>query len=200
MMTFIVFAVGYYFNSLFVSWAINPWEFNISFWISAILWFIIVIAISWKYQSMNYSTLSILAILFAVLEWIWLAWIFSIYDLSSIINAFAWAGLLFFIMWLYWYTTKTDLTKLWTIFIIWLVVIIILSFINIFFIHSSLFDLWLSIVWLLIFLWLVAWDLQLLKSMARTWDHRLEIVFWLSLYLDFINIFLELLNIFGRKN
>jgi FtsH-binding integral membrane protein len=197
--TLIVFVVWFYINWLIWSGLINMAQYTISFWISMWLWLLLVIAISWKYQSMNYLTLSILTILFAILEWVWLAWIFSAYEMPSIINAFAWAWMLFIIMWIYWYTTKTDLTKMWTIFIIWLVAIIILTLINVFFIHSSWFDLLLSIVWLIIFLWLVAWDLQLLKQMAQTGDRRLEIVFGVSLYLDFINIFLELLRIFWNR-
>ncbi len=198
--TSIVFFVWYYFVWLLDSWVINPNQYNIAFWVSAILWFILVFLITWWYNKMNYISLAILTILFAILEWVWIAWVLAIYDSASIINAFAWASLLFVIMSIYGYVTKTDLTKFWTILIVGLISIIILTLINIFFIHSSWFDLVLSIVWLLIFLWLTAWDLQLLKIMAKTWDKRLEIVFWVSLYLDFINIFLELLRIFwGSK-
>ena len=198
--TSIVFFVWYYFVWLLDSWVINPNQYNIAFWVSAILWFILVVLITWWYNKMNYISLAILTILFAILEWVWIAWVLAIYDSASIINAFAWASLLFVIMSIYGYVTKTDLTKFWTILIVGLISIIILTLINIFFIHSSWFDLVLSIVWLLIFLWLTAWDLQLLKIMAKTWDKRLEIVFWVSLYLDFINIFLELLRIFwGSK-
>ncbi len=199
LITAIVFASWYYILGLLNSWIISSGQYTISFWISAILGLILVIAITWWYQKMNYATLAIIAILFAVLEWIWIAWILAIYDSSSIINAFAWASLLFVLMSLYWYFTKTDLTKFWTILIVGLISIIILTLINIFFIHSSWFDLALSIIGLLIFLGLTAWDLQILKQMAQTWDKRLEIVFWISLYLDFINIFLELLSLFWNS-
>ncbi len=197
--TLIVFLVGYYVVWLMNSWVINPSQYNIAFWSSAILWFILIIIMTWMYQKMNYITLAILAILFAILEWVWLAWILSFYDTASVINAFAWASVLFVVMSIYWYITKTDLTKLWTILLVWLITIIVLTLINVFFIHSSWFDLVLSIVWLLIFLGLTAWDLQMLKNMASTGDTRLEIVFWVSLYLDFINIFLELLSLFGSS-
>lgn len=197
--TAIVFASWYYILGLLNSWVISSGQYSIAFWSSAILGLILIIAITWWYQKMNYATLAILAILFAILEWIWIAWILAIYNSNSIINAFAWASLLFVLMSIYWYFTKTDLTKIWTILIVWLISIIILTLINIFFIHSTWFDLVLSIVWLLIFLCLTAWDLQILKQMAQTWDKRLEIVFWISLYLDFINIFLELLSLFGNS-
>lgn len=198
--TFIVFAVWYYMVSLIKSWTINPTQYTIAFWASAILWLILVFVISWFWQKFNYATLAILTVLFAILEWIGLAWVLAAYSSASVINAFAWASVLFITMALYGYFTKTDLTKLWTILLVWLIAIIVLTLINILFIHSSGFDLVLSIIWLLIFLGLTAWDLQLLKQMAATGDRRLELVFWVSLYLDFINIFLELLEIFGNRS
>jgi len=198
--TAIVFTVGYYVAWLIKSWAIEVSQFTIAFWISVALWFGLVIAISWFWQKMSYTTLSVLAILFAIAEWVWLTWVLAYYSTASIINAFAGAALLFIIMAIYGYVTKTDLTKFWTLFMVWLISIIILSLINVFFIHSSTFDLILSIVGLLLFLWIVAWNLQTLKLAAQTWDNRLEIVFWVSLFLDFINIFLYLLRIFGSSN
>ena len=122
------------------------------------------------------------------------------YNATSIINAFAWAALLFIIMAIYGYVTKTDLTKLWSILSVWLITVIILSVINTLFIHSSSFELIISIVSIPIFLWLIAFELQTLKLMAISGDRRLEIVFWISLYLDFINIFLELLKIFWDRD
>jgi len=198
--TFIVFAVGYYMVSLIKAWTITPTQYMIAFWASAILWLVLVFVISWFWQKFNYATLAILTILFAVLEWVWLSWVLAAYSSASVINAFAWASVLFIVMALYGYFTKTDLTKLWTLLLVGLIAIIILTIINISFIHSSWFDLILSILWLIIFLWLTAWDLQILKQMAATWDKRLELVFGVSLFLDFINIFLELLRIFGDRD
>ncbi len=198
--TFIVFAVGYYMVSLIKAWTITPTQYMIAFRASAILWLVLVFVISWFWQKFNYATLAILTILFAVLEWVWLSWVLAAYSSASVINAFAWASVLFIVMALYGYFTKTDLTKLWTLLLVGLIAIIILTIINISFIHSSWFDLILSILWLIIFLWLTAWDLQMLKQMAATWDRRLELVFGVGLFLDFINIFLELLRIFGDRD
>lgn len=198
--TFIVFAIWYYVVSLMKTWVINASQYTIAFWASAILWLIFVVAITWFYSKMKYSILAVLAILFAVVEWVWLAWVLYVYNASSVINAFAAAAVLFIVFAIYGYVTKTDLTKLWTLLFVWLIAVIILSLINMFLIHSSQFDMIISIIALVIFLGLTAWDLQMLKMMAQTWDKRLEIVFWISLYLDFINIFLELLKIFGSSN
>ena len=198
--TAIVFVIWYYIVWLIKSGQIEASQYKIAFWVSAILWLWLVFAITWWYEKMKYSTLSILAIIFSIVEWVWLAGVLAAYNAASVINAFAGAALLFIIMAVYGYVTKSDLTKLWTILLVWLIAIIVLSLINVFFIHSSWFDLVLSIVGLLIFLWLVAFDLQTLKLMAITWDKRLEIVFWVSLYLDFINIFLTLLRIFSSSD
>jgi len=171
----------------------------IAFWVSALAWLWLVVAITWGYQKMSYTTLSVLTIIFALAEWVWLAGILSTYGIASVINAFAWAALLFVVMWIYGYVTKTDLTKFWTILLVWLITLVILEVINIF-IGSSQIDMILSWVWVLLFMWLTAWDLQILKMMADTWDRRLELVFWVSLYLDFINIFMMLLRLFGNNN
>ena len=197
--TAIVFGVAYYIVWFIKWWVIDPHQYMIAFWVSALIWLGLVIAISWGYQKMSYATLSVLTILFALAEWVWLAGILSVYDAASVINAFAGAALLFIVMWIYGYVTKTDLTKFWTLLLVWLISLIILEVINIF-IGSSQFEMILSAVWLLLFLGITAWDLQMLKIMASTWDRRLELVFWVSLYLDFINIFITLLQIFANKN
>ena len=196
---FIVFAIAYYIVWLIKWWIINPHQYMIAFWVSALAWLWLVVAITWGYQKMSYTTLSVLTIIFALAEWVWLAGILSTYGIASVINAFAWAALLFVVMWIYGYVTKTDLTKFWTILLVWLITLVILEVINIF-IGSSQIDMILSWVWVLLFMWLTAWDLQILKMMADTWDRRLELVFWVSLYLDFINIFMMLLRLFGNNN
>ena len=198
--TFIVFAVWYYIVSLIKAGTISTWNYMIAFWASVIIWLILVIAITWWYSKMRYSTVVVLTFLFAIAEWIWLAWVLYAYDAASVINAFAWASVLFIVLAIYGYTTKSDLTKLWNLLLVGLITIIILSLVNMFLLHSSQLEMIISIVWLIIFLWLVAWDMQMLKTMAQSWDKRLEMVFWVSLYLDFINIFIELLKIFWNSN
>lgn len=198
--TFIVFFTWYYVLYLINQWTITSLNYWTIFWISFIVSLLLVIAISWKYSKMNYITLAILAIFFAIAQWAWLSWILNMYELSSVINAFAWAWILFIIMAIWWYTTKKDLTNFWSLLMIWLISIIVLSLINALFIKSWQFDLIISIVWIFIFLWLIAFNLQTLKIMASSWDRRLEIVFWVSLFLDFINLFIRLLIIFWNRN
>lgn len=197
--TFTTFATWYYFVYLAKTWVIVESSLFRLFIASLIVSIWLIVIISFFRERMSYSTLAILWILFGIAEWIWLTWILLSYSGTSVVNAFAWAALLFLLMALYGYTTKKDLTKMWPILLIWLLAIIIMSLINIF-IWSSMLDLWISIAWIIIFLGLVAFDLQMLKLVASNGDKRLEIVFWVSLYLDFINIFLFLLRMFGNRD
>jgi len=200
LITFLVFAVWYLFLYLVKTQSISLSQYNVLFWTSMLWWLALVFIISFFWEKMNYATLAVLAILFALLEWVGLTGVLYMYSASSIINAFAGAWILFVVMALYGYFTKSDLTKLWVILLVWLIAVIVLSLVNMFLIKSSTFELFLSVATLLIFLWLVAWNLQTLKLAALSGDRRLEIVFWISLYLDFINIFLTLLKLFGSSS
>lgn len=191
--TTIVFAVWYYMVYLVKTSSIDSNSYFIAFIASIIIGFVLVIVISWFYEKFNYTTLAILALLFAVSEWVGISWILASYSATDVINAFAAAAALFIIMAIYWYTTKSDLTKFGTILLVGLIALIIVEVINIF-IGSSQLGMILSWIWILLFMWLVAWNLQVLKLMAASGDRRFEIVFGLSLYLDFINIFLEILK------
>jgi hypothetical protein len=103
------------------------------------------------------------------------------------------------------YTTKTDLTKLGSLLFMGLIGIIIASFIN-FFIGSSLMDYIISIIGVLVFTGLTAYDVQKLKNIGNQIDEgsetaqKLMIVGALTLYLDFINLFLMLLRLLGNRD
>ena len=190
----ITFAVGYRMAWLIKEWVIDPWQFTMLFWISIIWGFWLVVAISWFWSKFSYTTLATLFVLFGVLEWVWISWALAVYASWAIINAFAWAAVLFLVMAVYGYTTKADLSKFGTLLMVWLIAVIIMAVINMF-IGSSMLATIISIVWIIVFLWLTAYDMQMLKTMAQTWDNRIEIVFGLWLFLNFINIFLMLLQL-----
>ena len=197
--TALVFGTWYYMLYLIKTGVIDLGTFQVLFWIALIGWFLLVIAISFGWTKFSYATLAILFVLFGLLEWVWLTWILAVYKTTSVINAFAGAGVMFLVAAVWWYTTKTDLTKFGSLLLIWLVSIIVLSLLNVFLFKSSWFDLVLSIIGLVIFLALTAFDLQTLKMAALTQDRRVEIIFGLGLYLNFINIFITLLRIFGDR-
>jgi hypothetical protein len=140
-------------------------------------------------------------ILYAALTGVTFSTIFLIYTSQSIglvffITAFSF-GLLAFIG----YTTKKDLTSMGNFMMVGLIAIIVAMFIN-FFLHSSGLMYIISILGVVIFLGLTAYDMQKLKQiyLSGSFDERKETVMGaLTLYLDFINLFLMLLNLFGQQ-
>ena len=120
----------------------------------------------------------------------------------SIIFVFLVTALIFGLFALFGYVTNIDLTKIGTYFIIGLFGCIICSIVNIF-LHNSTFDLLISIGFVILFIGMTAYDVQKIKYMANNNVIPMEnvpIYGALQLYLDFINIFIELLRLFGRRD
>jgi FtsH-binding integral membrane protein len=136
---------------------------------------------------------------FAALMGLSFATIFVVYTSMSIVQAFLGAACLFLAMSLYGYTTKRDLTSVGQFMFIGLIGIIIASVINIF-IGSSLMQMVVSALAVIIFLGLTAYDTQKIREMiAYDRNGRAEVSGALTLYLDFINLFLNLLQLFGNR-
>ena len=136
---------------------------------------------------------------FAALMGLSFATIFVVYTSMSIVQAFLGAACLFLAMSLYGYTTKRDLTSVGQFMFIGLIGIIIASIVNIF-IGSSLMQMVVSALAVIIFLGLTAYDTQKIREMiAYDRDGHAEVSGALTLYLDFINLFLNLLQLFGNR-
>jgi hypothetical protein len=136
---------------------------------------------------------------FAALMGISFAAIFVVYTSMSIVQAFLGAACLFLAMSLYGYTTKRDLTSVGQFMFIGLIGIIIASIVNIF-IGSSLMQMVVSALAVIIFLGLTAYDTQKIREMiAYDRGGHAEVSGALTLYLDFINLFLNLLQLFGNR-
>lgn len=139
-------------------------------------------------------------LLFAVLNGLSLSSIAFVYTGASIVEAFVVAGGMFGAMALYGAVTKRDLTSWGSFFFMGLIGLILLGVVNIF-LHSSMLSFVYSIVGVFIFVGLTAYDTQKIKRMATTsgsMRENLAIIGALALYLDFINIFLLLLQFFGN--
>lgn len=137
--------------------------------------------------------------IFAAIMGLSLAAIFIHFKLGSIVNAFMGAAILFGIMSVYGYFTKTDLNSLGKYCIIALIAIIITSIINVF-IGSSMLVMIISAIAIVIFLGLTAYDTQQIREMISIDHHEsVEILGALNLYLDFINIFVNFLQLTGEK-
>jgi uncharacterized protein len=169
--------------------------------------FILVIALAAAIWRLPFGAAALIFVLYAALTGITLSGIVLYYDLGTLTQAFLSATALFAVMSIVGLTTKADLSKLGTYLIIGLFGIILAIFINFFF-RSSAFDFVISIIGVIIFTGLTAYDTQKIVRLAS--DPRIEgegsqlagklsILGALTLYLDFLNLFLFLLRIFGRS-
>lgn len=169
---------------------------------------VIVFALSARIQKISYATAQLMFYVYAIVNGITLASIFYVYEIGTIYTAFFTTAISFGVMAIYGMVTKKDLTRIGSILIMLLVGVLVASVINMilgFFINTQQFDLILSFVAVAVFVGLVAYDTQKLKSYYYSslndyqMQRKIGIIGALSLYLDFINIFLYLLRIFGNK-
>ncbi len=136
---------------------------------------------------------------FAALMGLSFATIFAVFTMSSIFSAFMGAAVLFGVMSGYGYFTKTNLDSVGKFMFVGLVAIIIASIINIF-IGSSVMAMVISALAIIIFLGLTAYDTQKIREMVSIDNTgREEVLGALTLYMDFINLFINLLQLFGMK-
>lgn len=177
---------------------------QILFWGLIIAEFALVIGVSAAINKLSLTTATLMFILYSVINGALMSYIFLAYTASSIATVFFITAGTFAAMAIIGYTTKTDLTSLGKILMMALIGLIIATVVNIF-IKSSGFTLILSYVGVLIFVGLTAYDSQKIKQMllqapdAGETAQKLALLGALSLYLDFINLFLYLLRIFGRR-
>lgn len=146
----------------------------------------------------------LLFLLYSLLTGMTLSVIFFVYTISSIVSIFFITATTFAFMSVYGYVTKRDLTGIGNILIMGLFCLILASVVNLF-IRNNTADLVLSWIGVVIFVGLTAYDTQKIKNLnvlgnAGTDDDKKEAIDGaLTLYLDFVNLFLELLRIFGKK-
>ena len=174
------------------------------------LFFILVIAqlgmvfvLAGKIQSLSASTATSLFVLYAALNGVTLSWIFLVYAKASIVSTFFICALTFAAASVYGMVTKKDLTSFGGFLMMGLIGIIIASLVNLFF-RSSAVSMIVSYVGVFVFIGLTAWDTQKIKQMAIAQPADLDnatlrkgaILGALSLYLDYINLYIMILRIF----
>lgn len=158
-----------------------------------------------RIQKLSLTTATTLFIIYSALNGVTLSGIFIVYSMTSIAKVFFITAGTFAAMALYGYFTKTDLSKIGNILFMALIGLIIATVVNLF-LKSAMFDLILCYIGVGIFVGLTAWDSQKIKHMlAMQLDmsesaQKIALMGALSLYLDFINLFLYLLRIFGNRN
>lgn len=162
-----------------------------------------VFYLSYSVNSMTPSTARTWFFAYAAVMGISLSTIFAVYKIGSIASVFFASSAMFGAMGIYGATTKKDLTGLGSFFMMGVIGILIAALINLF-IQSSILTTSISIISVVLFAGLTAYDVQMLQTMYDGLDYedreRAGVLGALSLYLDFINIFLSLLRLFGDRD
>ena len=177
---------------------------QILFWGLVIAEFVLVIGISAAIHKLSLTTATLMFVLYSVINGAVLSSIFLIYTMSSIASVFFITAGTFAVMAFIGYTTKKDLTSMGKILFMALIGIIIATIVNIF-LKSSGLEMIVSYLGVLIFVGLTAYDSQKIKNMllmapdAGEGAQKLALLGALTFYLDFINLFIYLLRIFGRR-
>lgn len=177
---------------------------RILFWGLVIVEFALVIGISAAINRLSLTTATLMFVLYSVINGALFSSIFMIYTMSSIASVFFITAGTFAVMAFIGYTTKKDLTSMGKILLMALIGIIIATVVNIF-LKSTGLEMIVSYLGVLIFVGLTAYDSQKIKNMllmapdAGEGAQKLALLGALSLYLDFINLFIYLLRIFGRR-
>jgi len=166
----------------------------------------LVFAIAGMVNRMSAATATALFVIYSALNGVTLAWVFLVYVRASIVSTFFICAATFVACSIYGWTTRRDLTSVGGFLMMGLIGIIIASVVN-WFVQSSGMSTVISYIGVFVFLGLTAYDTQKIKNMAMTQPANLDggvirkgaILGALSLYLDFINLFLMLLSLFGQR-
>ena len=180
---------------------------RVIFWILIIAELGLVIAISGAINRLSGTSATGLFLLYSALNGATLSVIFRVFNMQSIATTFFVCALTFLACSVYGWTTKKDLTSIGSFMFMGLIGIIIASLINMF-VHSSALYYAVSYIGVVVFVGLTAYDTQKIKDMAANQPAGLDgevirkgaILGALSLYLDFINLFLMLLRILGNRD
>lgn len=193
-------------NTQLMSMLFNPETggMNMFGWIVMLAPLGLVLWMSMGFQKLSASTLMLIFIAYSILMGMSLSFIFLVYTLPSIAKTFVITAAMFGFMGVLGYTTKTDLTKFGSLMMMGLVGLIIASVVNMF-MQSSTMEYIISFIGVLVFTGLTAYDVQKLKrisgsiAMGTESARKVTIMGALTLYLDFINLFLFLLRFFGNR-
>ena len=193
------------------SWLIvnTPAALSLLFSSTATLWILfaveigLVIYLSARLDKLSTGAAAALFYLYSALNGVVLAPIFLVYTGSSIAMTFAITAGTFGAMTIFGYVTRQDLSKFGSILFMALIGLVVCIVVNMFW-GNSMFDLLISIAGVFIFVGLTAWDTQAIKRMCAESDPsmigKVATMGALSLYLDFINLFLYLLRFFGSRD
>lgn len=176
-----------------------------TFWLLVIAELALVFILSARIMNMSFSTAGIMFALYSVLNGVTMSFIFIAYTSTSIATAFFVTAGMFAAMSFIGFVTKKDLSSFGSFFTMALIGLIIASVVNIF-LNSSVMYWIITYVGVLLFVGLTAYDTQKIKQMLIEYGdevndstQKLALIGSLSLYLDFINLFLYILRLFGNN-
>jgi uncharacterized protein len=172
-------------------------------WVLMLAPLALVFFISFRIERLSAGTARLLFFVYAAMMGLSLSTIFVVFTATSITRVFFISAASFGALSLYGYTTQRDLSAFGSFLMMGLIGIIIASLVNIF-LASSVLEFVISVVGVLVFAGLTAWDTQKIKEMYSPMDDgsvtgRKAVMGALSLYLDFINLFMMLLRLFGDR-
>ena len=166
-----------------------------------ILELVVVLVFSLLFRKMPPTLVGILYFVYAMINGVTLSVVFAVFDLSSIIYLFIVSAVIYGVLGLIGYKTNKDLTSWKPYLSVFLIAGIVLSIINIF-IQNSTFELFLDWAILILFFGITIYDInkiKLLQQDPNIVSEKIHIYCAMQLYLDFINIFLRILSIFGKR-
>lgn len=196
-------------NEQLLSYLVNPEKggLNMLGWVVMFAPLGFVMLMSFGYSRLSAPAITALFVIYAAINGISFSFILLAYTASSVVGCFLSAAVMFGVMAVLGYTTKQDLTSFGRILTMALIGIVVAMLIN-FFMKSAMMDYIISIIGVIVFTGLTAYDVQKLKRIgagiefdgtAAASMKKLAILGALNLYLDFINLFLFLLRIFGGR-
>jgi uncharacterized protein len=170
-------------------------------WVVIFAPLVMIFAMHWIMKQATQGQARAMLHVFAALMGLSMSTIFVVYTTTSIVTAFMGAAILFGTMSIYGYFTKKSLDSWGSFLLVGLIAVIITSIVNLF-IGSSVLSMVVSAVAIIVFLGLTAYDTQRIRTDLSVYepDSKAEILGALSLYLNFINLFMSLLQLFGNRD
>ena len=162
---------------------------------------VVALVFSFGFRKLSSGVVTVLFYAYSILTGLTFSTIFVAFELSSIAYAFLGTAAIFGVMALIGKNTKADLTKMGTILVVSLIACLIVSLINIF-VGNTMLDLGIDIAMILIFMGFTVYDINKIMAYRGTFEgdsEKFYIYGAMELYLDFINLFLRILSIFGKQ-
>ena len=170
-------------------------------WVVIFAPLVMIFAMTWIMERATQGQARAMLHVFAALMGLSMSTIFVVYTTTSIVTAFMGAAILFGTMSIYGYFTKQSLESWGSFLLVGLIAVVITSIVNLF-IGSSTLAMVVSAVAIIVFLGLTAYDTQRIRTDLSVYepDSKAEVLGALSLYLNFINLFMSLLQLFGNRD